>query len=70
MFLKCIGQKYSILLFIPNTPLTFPMITSDSLLKVLILHLAMEPRQVTRHECARFAREAYNLGVRIIGGNS
>lgn len=29
---------------------------------------AMEPRQVTRHECARFAREAYNLGVRIIGG--
>ena len=46
------------------------MITSDSLLKVLILHLAMEPRQVTRHECARFAREAYNLGVRIIGGNS
>jgi len=29
---------------------------------------AMEPRQVTRYECARFAREAYNLGVRIIGG--
>lgn len=28
----------------------------------------MEPRQVTRFECARFAREAYNLGVRIIGG--
>jgi len=30
--------------------------------------LAMEPRQVTRHEVAIWAREAYNLGVRILGG--
>ena len=28
----------------------------------------MEPRQITRWEAARFAREAYNLGVRVIGG--
>ena len=30
--------------------------------------LAMEPRQVTRHEVAQWAREAYNLGVRVLGG--
>ena len=35
-----------------------------SLLRVL----AMEPRQITRWEAARFAREAYQLGVRVIGG--
>ena len=29
---------------------------------------AMEPRQITRWEVARFAREAYDLGVRVIGG--
>merc|ERR1712055_31332 len=29
---------------------------------------AMEPRQVTRWEAARYAREAYDLGIRIIGG--
>jgi len=29
---------------------------------------AMEPRQVTRFEVARWAREAYTLGVRVIGG--
>ena len=28
----------------------------------------MEPRQITRWEVARFAREAYDLGVRVIGG--
>ena len=28
----------------------------------------MEPRQITRWEAARYAREAYILGVRIIGG--
>ena len=28
----------------------------------------MEPRQITRWEAARFAREAYDLGVRVIGG--
>ena len=28
----------------------------------------MEPRQITRWEAARYAREAYELGVRIIGG--
>ena len=28
----------------------------------------MEPRQITRWEAAKFAREAYNLGVRVIGG--
>jgi len=29
---------------------------------------AMEPRQITRWEVARYAREAYDLGIRIIGG--
>lgn len=29
---------------------------------------AMEPRQITRIEAARFAREAYDLGIRVIGG--
>jgi len=29
---------------------------------------SMEPRQITRWEAARFAREAYDLGVRVIGG--
>ena len=33
-----------------------------------ILLLAMEPRQITRWEAARFAREAYEVGVRVIGG--
>ena len=28
----------------------------------------MEPRQITRWEAARYAREAFSLGVRIIGG--
>ena len=28
----------------------------------------MEPRQITRWEAVRFAREAYDLGVRVIGG--
>ena len=28
----------------------------------------MEPRQITRWEAARYAREAYDLGVRIVGG--
>ena len=28
----------------------------------------MEPRQITRWEVARYAREAYDLGVRVIGG--
>ena len=28
----------------------------------------MEPRQITRWEAARYAREAYNLGIRYIGG--
>jgi len=28
----------------------------------------MEPRQITRWEAARYAREAYDLGVRVIGG--
>ena len=28
----------------------------------------MEPRQITRWEAARFARSAYQLGVRVIGG--
>ena len=28
----------------------------------------MEPRQITRWEAARFAREAYEAGVRVIGG--
>ena len=28
----------------------------------------MEPRQITRIEAARYAREAYDLGVRVIGG--
>ena len=28
----------------------------------------MEPRQITRWEAARFAREAFELGVRVIGG--
>ena len=29
---------------------------------------AMEPRQITRWEAARWARAAYELGVRVIGG--
>merc|ERR1719410_1097943 len=29
---------------------------------------AMEPRQITRWEAAKYAREAYDLGVRVIGG--
>ncbi|XP_023327836.1 betaine--homocysteine S-methyltransferase 1 isoform X2 [Eurytemora carolleeae] len=29
---------------------------------------AMEPRQITRIEAAQFAREAYHLGIRVIGG--
>jgi len=29
---------------------------------------ALEPRILTRFECRKFAREAYNLGVRYIGG--
>ena len=29
---------------------------------------AMEPRQITRWEVARYAREAYDLGVRVLGG--
>ena len=29
---------------------------------------ALEPRQITRWEAARFAREAYEAGVRVIGG--
>jgi len=29
---------------------------------------AMEPRQITRWEAARYAREAYNMGVRVLGG--
>ena len=33
-----------------------------------IFNVAMEPRQITRLEAARFAREAYDLGVRVIGG--
>ena len=28
----------------------------------------MEPRQITRWEAAKFAREAFELGVRVIGG--
>ena len=28
----------------------------------------MEPRQITRWEAARFARAAYDLGIRYIGG--
>ncbi len=28
----------------------------------------MEPRQITRFEAAKYAREAYDLGVRYIGG--
>ena len=28
----------------------------------------MEPRQITRFEAARFARAAWELGVRVIGG--
>ena len=28
----------------------------------------MEPRQITRWEAARYAREAFQLGVRVIGG--
>ena len=28
----------------------------------------MEPRQITRIEAATFARKAYDLGVRVIGG--
>ena len=28
---------------------------------------AMEPRQITRWEAARWARAAYELGVRVIG---
>ena len=30
--------------------------------------VAMEPRQITRWEAARYARAAYELGVRVIGG--
>ena len=28
----------------------------------------MEPRQITRFEAAKYARQAYDLGVRYIGG--
>ena len=28
----------------------------------------MEPRQITRWEAASFARQAFDLGVRVIGG--
>ena len=28
----------------------------------------MEPRLITRWEVVRFAREAYDLGVRVLGG--
>ena len=28
----------------------------------------MEPRQITRWEAARFARSAYEVGVRVLGG--
>ena len=30
--------------------------------------LAIEPRTVTRFEAAKYARQAYDLGVRFIGG--
>ena len=30
--------------------------------------LALEPRQVTRFEMGKFARDAYNVGIRYIGG--
>ena len=33
-----------------------------------IKHVAMKPRQITRWEVARYAREAYDLGVRVVGG--
>merc|ERR1719343_1621051 len=29
---------------------------------------AVEPRQITRWEARKWAREAYNIGVRLIGG--
>jgi len=29
---------------------------------------AMEPRQITRYEAARYARDAFDMGVRILGG--
>ena len=31
---------------------------------------AMEPRQITWIEAASFAREAFNLGIRVIGGKN
>ncbi len=33
-----------------------------------LIFLALEPRNVTRWDIHRYAREAYNLGVRYIGG--
>ena len=33
-----------------------------------LLLSAIEPRQITRWEAKQFARDAYDLGVRIIGG--
>ena len=37
-------------------------------LNLLFIYLAVEPRQITRFEAARFARQAYDMGVRYIGG--
>ncbi len=42
------------------------MVHHTSLLRYF--SIALEPRNVTRWDVHRYAREAYNLGVRYIGG--
>ena len=45
-------------------------LSSDIIVETVsdIFFLALEPRVCTRWEIQKFAREAYNMGIRYIGG--
>ena len=40
----------------------------DRIHLVVLLFSGLEPRLLTRFDCRRYTREAYDLGVRYIGG--
>jgi len=47
---------------------TWMQFSSIFFILAIVILLAMEPRQLTRADCHKFARKAYNMGIRYIGG--
>ncbi|KAL9957833.1 hypothetical protein ACROYT_G034781 [Oculina patagonica] len=70
LFIHCVSTLYPLRIQSISTayPLYLHCVSTLYALRIHCLELPMEPRMITRWDVHKYARRAYEMGVRYIGG--